>query len=39
MKVLTKTRGQSGGSSSSDLRQHETYDYNTFRGIPLDSAA
>ncbi len=38
MKVLTKTRGQSGGNSSSDLGQQMTYDYNTFRGVPLDSA-
>jgi hypothetical protein len=30
MKLLTKTRGQSGGSWSSGLRQKTTYDFNTF---------
>jgi hypothetical protein len=38
MKLLAKTRGQFGGSSSSDLRQQMTYDYNTVRRVPLDSA-
>jgi hypothetical protein len=38
MKLLTKTRGQSGGNSSSALRQQMTYDYNKFRRVPLDSA-
>jgi len=38
MKLLTKTQGQSGGSCSSALRQQMTYDYNTFRRVPLDSA-
>ena len=38
MKLLAKTRGQSGGSSSSTLRQQMTYDYSKFRIVPLDSA-
>jgi len=38
VKLLTETRGQSGGSSSSSPRQQMTYDYNTFRRVPLDSA-
>ena len=39
MKLLAETRGQSGGNSSSGPRQQMTYDYNTFRRVPLDSAA